>query len=42
MLNTMMEDEHKSFINTSNFSEIMIENHGICYHDHRKEKEIIV
>ena len=41
MLNTMMEDERKSFITISIFSEIIMENNRICDHDHRKGMKII-
>ena len=42
MLNTMMENKHKSFISISIFSEIMVADHGIYDHDLRKEIKIMV
>ena len=41
MLNTMIENEHKSFTNVSIFSEILVADHGLCDHDLRKEIKIV-
>ena len=42
MLNTMMENKHKSFTDIFYFSEILVAYHGICNYDLKKEIETMV
>lgn len=42
MLNAMMDNENKHFTNISIFSEIIVQEYGVCDHNLKKERKILL